>query len=514
MKIRRAIFWSVLSGILFVLSLPHFNFWSLSWFALVPLLIVIQKIDRIKLVFLFGLITGAIYFLGMTYWIIPLYPFANLFWTILGAISLALYSALYVALFALLMKKIKWQSGLLYIFSASVFWTGLEWIRSWLFTGFPWGHIGYAQWKDLPFIQISSITGVYGISFLVIMVNATIAYFILKRSEWRATIKTLLLPACIFVFIFVYGFVVMSQDTKEQEKVKVLLVPGNIRQIDKWHRKNLPWIFAKYLKTTIEAVDEPIDLIIWPETAIPTNFFSIGRLDYLQKLNILVEELNTNLFLGMPYYNEQGEYYNAAFLISSEGTVLDSYYKIHLVPISESIPFKEYIPEQIREKIVGLADFESGEKMTIFRLPNKDIAFGSVICFESAFPNLFRKFVKKGALFMGVITNDAWFQGTGCAEQHYAMAMFRAIENRVSLFHCANGGISCIIDKYGRESTDKIIGFEKNSDGFIKGTLTVRNNTTIYSRFGDWFAIFCCILLVGFAIKLGYDYYQQRKKIA
>ena len=547
MTLRRAILYAVLSGILIVLSLPHFDLWPLSWIAFVPLLIAIQKVDKLKSVFFLGLITGVIYFLGMTYWIIPLYPFAgsqyklfNIFLTLLGSIALAAYSAVYVAGFAVIlfsslkrncdfvliakaelrsklrenveMKKIRWRSGLLYIFSAAVFWTALEWVRGWFLSGYPWGYIGYAQWKDLPFIQLASITGVYGVSFLLILVNATISNLIIKWSKWREGIKSAIIPVCIILLTFVYGFIVMSQDLTNREKVKVVLVPGNIRQINKWQRRNLPKIFIKYLKTTVKAVDESTELIIWPETSIPTNLFSVRRAGYFRELKAVLKELNVDLFLGVSYDREMKSY-NAAFLISSEGEILDSYYKIHLVPISESIPLKQYIPKQIWGKIVGLADFESGKRMTVFRLPKSGIPFGTVICFESAFPNLFRKFVKKGALFMGVITNDSWFEGTGCAEQHYAMAPFRAVENRVPIFHCGNGGISCIIDIYGRETEDKVVAFKRDSDGFVKGELTIGSNRrTIYTRYGDWFPIICSVLLIVFVSKSVYDYYRRRKQ--
>ena len=174
-----------LSGILLILSFPSFNLFPLGWIGLIPLLIALQTTPSWKSAFLHGYLAGAIFFLGLVYWITLLYPFANIFLTIFACLLLASYLSLYVGVFGVLTRALPWKSGLPFIFMATATWTGLEWVRSWFLSGFPWGSMGYSQWNNLPAIQIASITGVHGVSFIVVFFNAVVADIIryLPRLE-------------------------------------------------------------------------------------------------------------------------------------------------------------------------------------------------------------------------------------------------------------------------------------------------------------------------------------------
>ena len=177
MHIKRHQSWILagISGILLILSFPSFNLFPLAWISLIPLLIALQSTSSWKSAFLHGYLTGAIFFLGLIYWIILLYPFANIFLTTLGCLLLAAYLAVYVGVFSALLYGLPWKSDLPFIFIVPAIWTGLEWVCSWMLTGLPWGSMGYTQWNNLPAIQIASITGVHGVSFIVVLLNATIA---------------------------------------------------------------------------------------------------------------------------------------------------------------------------------------------------------------------------------------------------------------------------------------------------------------------------------------------------
>ena len=506
---------AILSGVFIVLSFPSFNLSFLAWIAIVPLLIVIQKV-RVKTAFGLGLVAGFFYFLGMTYWIIPLAPYANIALTIFASLLLTGYLCVYIGCFVVLLKVgvntlpiptkdspiAKLRSDLTFIFLAPVIWTALELIRGWFLTGFPWGSMGYSQWNNLPAIQIASFVGIYGISFIIVLVNAAIARFILVLPEWRRGLYALILPAVILIAIFAYGFIKLAQPPPGQ-KLNIAIVPGNVPQMEKW-TGDVGKIFRKYLKTTECLAGKELDLIVWPETCIPTNL--LRRADMFNQVKSTIQSLNAPLLFGIPYYND-AKTYNAVFLLSPNGEVLEEYYKIHLVPFGEYTPhqLKQMLPEPIREKIVGFIDFDKGEKFTIFSLPvvNDDFRtnfkmdspkFGIVICFESAFPGFFRKFVKLGANFMGVVTNDAWFTGTASPEQHFTMSVFRAIENRVFLFHAANGGISAIIDQFGRISS-KVIKYPEND--FITGEMYLSQDKTFYTRYGDWLPQICLLLTGG-----------------
>ena len=176
MHIKRYQSWILagISGILLILSFPSFNLFPLAWISLIPLLIALQSTSSWKSAFLHGYLTGAIFFLGLIYWIILLYPFANIFLTTLGCLLLAAYLAVYVGVFSALLYGLPWKSDLPFIFIVPAIWTGLEWVCSWMLTGLPWGSMGYTQWNNLPAIQIASITGVHGVSFIVVLLNATI----------------------------------------------------------------------------------------------------------------------------------------------------------------------------------------------------------------------------------------------------------------------------------------------------------------------------------------------------
>ena len=234
MHIKRYQSWILagISGILLILSFPSFNLYALGWIGLIPLLIALQSASSWKSAFLHGYFTGAIFFLGLVYWIILLYPFANIFLTTFAWLLLAGYLAVYFGVFSALLHGIPWKSGLSFIFIVPALWTGLEWVRSWFLTGFPWGSMGYTQWNNLPAIQIASTTGVHGVSFIVVLLNATIAdiihtYFIPKNqsttSKTSATAtkgKALLrfthhvsrfIPIVIVIVCLVYGTHVLSK---------------------------------------------------------------------------------------------------------------------------------------------------------------------------------------------------------------------------------------------------------------------------------------------------------------
>ncbi|HIA70121.1 TPA: apolipoprotein N-acyltransferase [Candidatus Poribacteria bacterium] len=189
------------------------------------------------------------------------------------------------------------------------------------------------------------------------------------------------------------------------------------------------------------------------------------------------------------------------FLLNSKGDQAGVYSKMHLVPFGEYTPIASFFPDLIQE-----SGWEAGKSYDIFPIPSTlGLEMGVAICYESSFPNLVRRFVKKGAVIIGVLTNDAWFEGTAAPTQHLSMAPFRAVENRVSVFRCANGGISCIIDKFGRVGKEQILPEEQ--DGFLIGSIALKHQKkeTIYTLYGDWFPIACFVIslgLIGFLLLL------------
>lgn len=465
-----------------VLSFPTFDLWPLGWVALVPLLVAIDGVKP-KGALKLGWICGAIYFSGMTYWILPLYPYANIPAVIAGMLLLTGYLSSYVALFAWAMRWVDPRSGTSYALFSAALWTALELIRGWLFTGLPWGSLGHSQYKNLPIAQLASITGVGGISFLMALTNASIAHLLLNLREWRSRAKTLALPFGLIALSIFYGLWALARPIDYEGRIRIALLPGNVKQWEKMYMSPLR-TFSKYLDLLDSVTPQKPDLIVMPETHVLMDLLNPANSQYLKLIRDKLRGSGSYLLFGIPHTEEvNGEYldYNAAVLLSPEG-VVGEYYKQHLVPISEYVPFRRYLPESIVKRVAGVADFAKGKEDVVFRLPN-GARFGVVICFESVFPNIFRRFVRKGVDFMGIITNDAWFEGTSAPYQHYAMAPFRAIETGKAIFRCANKGISCVIDPKGR-----IIGgvVRPDKEEALIAELPLHPGATIYARLGEW----------------------------
>lgn len=494
------------SGFLLILSFPSFNLFPFGWIGLVPLLLALQSTSSWKSAFLHGYFSGGIFFLGLVYWIILLYPFANIFLTGFACLLLAGYLAVYFGIFSMLLYGIRWKSGLSFIFIVPAIWTGLEWVRSWFLSGFPWGSMGYTQWNNLPAIQIASITGVHGVSFIVVLLNVTIANIIRvhfaqgdrfdddnpsdttnqKNYVLRSTFSHLL-PIVIVIVCLVYGGYMMSKPVDNASDIKIAIVPGNVPQIEKWDRTYWPQIFERYMNLIKAAAAEEPDLIALPETALRGEIFVLEGNMYLPKLEQMLADQQIYLLTGLADYTAAPKIYNSVFLLSPTGKKLGSYSKIHLVPFGEYVPITRHLPNFIQLP----RGFESGKSIDLLPIPHgEERQMGVVICFESVFPDLFRKFVKEGASVMGILTNDAWFDGTAAPEQHLAMAPFRAVENRVAVFRCANGGISCIIDSLGRTVSTPILA--SDTARFLIERLPLQNHgVTVYTRYGDWFPTLC-----------------------
>ena len=483
-----------ISGLLLIFSQPSFNLFPLAWVGLIPLLVCLKLTSSWKTAFWCGYVTGVIFFFGMTYWIILLYPFANIFVTTLGCVALVAYLAVYPAIFAAFLSRLPWQSGLRFVFIVPVIWTGLEWVRSWMLTGFPWGSMGYSQWNNICAIQIASITGVHGVSFIVLLFNAAIANLICVYPFWRRQLKATAVPILIVIACLVYGVFITSTPPPATSTIQVVLIPGNVRQDEKWNAQNRPAIFKKYINLIKKANAAQPDLIVLPETAIPDAIFSVPNV-YQRQLEQILSDQQIYLLIGTPHYNNpnnpDSKVYNRVFLLSPSGDELGSYSKMHLVPFGEYVPLSRYLPNLIQFK-----PYEPGKSINLFPVPStEDAQMGISICFESVFPNLFRKFVKKGATVMGVLTNDAWYEGTAAPDQHFSVAPFRAVENRVPVFRCANGGISCIIDSRGSIIT-KPIRPNDTRDFLIAQIPVGDQHYTFYTRYGDWFPILCFMVSI------------------
>ena len=339
MKRYRITIFAVFSGILLVLSHPSFNLFPLAWVGLVPLLIAARSVPNAKSAFRIGYISGLTFFGGLLYWIVLLYPFANIFVTVLGYAALVAYAALYFAVFTLLVHQLPRKSGISFIFSRGSVLDGVGVDQKLVTDGLPWGSMGYSQWNNHAGIQIASIAGVYGVSFVLVLFNAAIAHLIISSSNWRSEIQGVVLPVAIVALTYVYGAVCLSGSENTAESVKLGLVPGNVSQAEKWKSEHAPKIFKRYLSLTEKANVANPDLIVWPETSIHPQILSGRAETYRQRLFRMLHEHQIHLLAGAPVREADRKFYNSVFLLSPAGEKLGSYSKMHLVPFGEYVPF-------------------------------------------------------------------------------------------------------------------------------------------------------------------------------
>ena len=494
------------SSLLLVLSFPDFNLTYLAWIAILPLLFAIDGLAPRK-AFAVSYLTGVVFFLGVGYWLIHV--------TLPGMIGVVLFMGLYFGIFGLIVSYRLQFTGYRLLFLIPAAWVTMEWLRSTLLGGFGWSLLAHSQSRNLPIIQIADITGAYGVSFIVALVNAAI--FLTVKDICAKKFKKIpyLLITVFLLYISVAYGILRVKNIFTGQSVRVAVVQGNIPQDRKWDALFAEEILSKYERLTVDSSKEKPDLIIWPETSVPGY---LGRERILsERLRALAASVGTHILAGAPTERSAKiEYYNSAILFSDDGRVVDQYDKIHLVPFGEYLPFKAVFSfvENFAPSPIG--DFSFGRDYKVFKFmiergsTEKDIGwklikkvkFSCLICFEDIFPDMARKFVKNGAAFLVNITNDAWFGNSSAPYQHVQCSVFRAVENRVNVVRAANTGLSCFIDQKGRV-TDVVSSGGKDLfiEGYRSRDIILTPTRTFYTFYGDLFA-YACMLYVLFCFIL------------
>lgn len=491
---------AVISGIILVTSFPKLDLSFMAWVALVPFLISLYKKDSRK-AFHAGFFFGIVYFFGTLYWIyhsinhyggMPL--LASIAFVILLCFVLSLYPGIFAVLFSVTIRKTQLPALLI----APVFWTVLEFLRTYIFTGFPWASTGYTQYKSLTLIQISDLTGIYGVSFLVVAVNGALADLFLLKQRTKDmplfplshTVIGFAVLASLFVATYLYGHSKLREQ-REGKTIRVSIAQGNIEQDKKWAPEFQNAVMTTYKELSREAAQSSPAMIVWPETAVP--FFFSADEEYSNDLIEFQRQLNSSLLFGSILIKEKrGENYvlsNSAVLLDESGRVTYVYDKIHLVPFGEYVPLQKIL-FFVNKLVVGIGDYAGGNRLIRAEMPSG--SFATVICYEIIFPGLVRKFYSTGGDFIVNITNDAWFGNTSGPYQHFTMAVFRAVENRKPVIRAANTGISGYIDSYGRILSHTGL-FEKT---VLTEDLRTDSTITFYAKFGDLFAYACIVFSV------------------
>jgi apolipoprotein N-acyltransferase len=494
---------SLLSGVLLIFSFPNLDLGFLAWFAFVPLLYAIHGKTPLR-AFTLGFLTGLVSYLGIIYWIIvAVHMYGNVPLILSGIILLLLvgYLSLFTGVFGFLTRVVPLSSGIQTILFFPILWTALEYLRSFFLTGFPWAILGYSQHLNLPFIQMADITGPYGISFVILLVNTTLFWILRQWTKKTFPIRETVVTFVVLLSSMVYGYVKMGtidRQMLQQPSLKVGLIQGNIDQSLKWDESFQKETLKLYERLSLKVAEQHPDLIIWPETAAP--FFFQEATEYQPMIFDIPNKTNAYLLFGSPSYKiekRKVSHYNSAYLASPSKEIIGKYDKIHLVPYGEYVPLGDLLP--LGSLGEGIGNFKSGKVIYNFSLPQGK--FGVLICFEIIFPDLCRRFVKSGADFLVTITNDAWFGTTSAPHQHFSIAVFRAVENRVFIARAANTGITGFIDPRGKILQRGRIFTEEA----MNGTIRLSKEKTFYTLYGDVFAWACSgfsLLMLGYALSL------------
>ncbi len=480
LPIDRNLALSGLSGLLLALSFPRIDASFLAWFALIPLFLVMHRRP-----FVCGFVAGAGFFGPVLYWlniVMTTYGKMHPFFSVAAYLILICYLSLFFGTAIWAACRLREKLGFSPVLTLPVVWTALEFVRAFLLSGFPWATLGYSQ-SDLPLIQSVDLFGVYGLSFLVVLVNVALAETV--RALWRRKFEdiprtALAAATLLFAMNLGYGYFRLGQDLDgREEKLEVALIQGNIDQAEKWDPARRHSTVRLYNKLSLSASQKgKTDLIIWPESATPFYFQEGGALGR----EVVSTALSSGAYLlfGSPAYemiNRTPSYLNSSFLLSAQGNVLGRSDKVHLVPFGEYVPFGRFFPF-IDKLVAGIGDFSPG---TVSPLPMNGHQAGVLICFEGIFPELARDYVRRGSDLLVNITNDAWFGRSSAPDQHLAMTRFRAIENRVWVARAANTGISAFIAPSG-EITARTPVFETL---FLRGSVGLGATPTLYTRIGD-----------------------------
>ncbi|MGH7952535.1 MAG: apolipoprotein N-acyltransferase [Limisphaerales bacterium] len=521
--IRSGYLGAIVAGLLLTAAFPKIGIAGLVWIA--PALIYFFARDKNSGdAFRVGCVAGLSFWLASLYWLllIPVAGFPILGWLVLGAFLSLFFGAwtFLISDFGFRISTSSWVRRTFWSLAGAAIWVALEMIRARIFTGFPWNLLGDSQYKMISLIQIASITGVYGISFLVVWISLSLfsaaRMFLSKPASRFAWLSEIFVPLLAIAAIFAFGFMKLREPVPANSILRVTLIQPSVPQTLIWNENENSNRFEQLLRLSENALTNKTDLLVWPESALPEfNDASYAAIKNLVRAHRVWMIFNAD---DIQQRADGGvDYFNAAFFFDPDGDFVNVYHKRRLVVFGEYIPLVRWLPfVKWFTPITG--SYASGEKPVTFEInlhrwgenlpsldqkqidlngvpPRQTIRTSPLICFEDAFPQLARESAKGGVDFLVNLTNDGWFGNSAEQWQHMAMATFRAVENGVPLVRCCNNGVTCWIDSHGRvrkifrDATGSVYGM---------GAMTIalplpykKPAPTFYNRHGDWFGWSC-----------------------
>ena len=513
------------AGLLLASAFPDINCAGFAWIA-TALLLAAARGQGGADAFRAGYVGGLFFWLASLSWLLRI-PVAG--FPILGWLSLAAFLALFNGVWVWAISNFQfsisnlntWRRRTVWALLGAATWVALEMLRARIFGGFPWNLLATSQFKLVPLIQLASVTGIYGVSFLVVWFSLALfsaAQMILqnpsRRFVWQAEI---ILPLASTIFIFVAGFFSLNRDVPADHFLRVTTVQPNVPQTMIWSAADDAQRFEALLRQSQVAldaatgehkievaltsqIDSPAaprhpaktDLLLWPESAVPEITDEVYRaIQKFAQVNRVWIILNGD---DVEFHPDATNAFNSALLFRPDGQLAQIYHKRQLVIFGEYIPLVRWLPF-IKWFTPITGGWTAGDKAMTFDLGNCKTS--PLICYEDSFPGVAREAAADDIDFLVNLTNDGWF-GHGAAQwQQAAASVFRSVENGVPLVRSANDGVTCLVDAHGR-----VVKLLTDAAGDIhgRGALTVdipllapaeKTAATFYHRHGDWFGWSC-----------------------
>ncbi|NTW82751.1 MAG: apolipoprotein N-acyltransferase [Chlorobiaceae bacterium] len=513
----------LLSGVLLGISFPTYPFVRLeilAWIALVPLLISLRTVEKA------GDLFRRVYLCMVVFCIISLWWVSLA--TLPGGILTILIQSFFLTIPLIVFFAFKKMAGYFFaLVSLPFLWVAWEWAYMQQDLSLGWLTLGNSQANLNLMIQYADITGVWGVSFWLLLFNVLSVLAITGESKER--VRFLAAMSVMVVLPLLYAAMVFQTDavaSGEERHMRVTLVQPNIDPYKKWERYNSTDIMERYYRITDRAVRENRpELVIWPETAIPFYILDSTYENDLKSLHGFLRKWDTALLSGFSdvlYYpsgshrdpdnpiaagglrNGSFETFNASMLLLPGRNDPQVYHKMRLVPFAERVPYVDYLPwlEKLNFSLAGLKSWGKGTDTTIMQLESPrygKVLTADVICYESIFPGLVSEFVLKGARFLTLVTNDGWYSTSYGPYQHLAIGRMRCIENRRALARCANTGLTEFIDKFGRT----ISSMPWWQEGTLTAEVPLESRMSFYTLHPDLFPkilVVICLLLLAAAL--------------
>ena len=471
---------SIISAILMGISQQPWGFGFLAWFSLVPLIISLEKENSLKGTLSQVFVWSFLYHLIFFFWIadnIGLDSQILRYLTMLLVVFVLTINIILIYAIYYYFKKYSKFNNIIYTLPIII--VSIEYLRSLGFYGSIWNSLSYTQIDYLLISQNIEYTGIYGITFWIVLINVSIYKIFSQFNQ-----KNIILLSIFFILPWISGFIIKNNYINDISQIRIKLIQPNISLYEK--RQFLSSSLDKMIALSTKSHNDSIDLILWPESSISSSFLKEGSYNsnISSNMNNFLRNSQASLVAGSDL-RLSNKKYNSSILFQSD-SIAAIYHKQKLVPNVERTP-------SIFSKIgldFDLMNFAIGEELSMFSIDG--INFASMICIESVFPDLTRQFVYNGAEFITYIVNDGWYPRNPQLEQHARRCIYRSIENRRSIIRCANTGISMVVNPYGN-ITHKL---EFNKEGVIEADIITSTKKTFYTKYGDLFSIFNLVFMM------------------